>query len=100
LWEDAGITEEIPTVDFDREVVVRYTHAVSGTCPEINLEGVGVGGLTFTRPSGSVTLVSHASITNTSELEYIRIYAPDRGCQRGGWTTSGAHRQGNCGARH
>lgn len=41
LWSDAGIEEPLPSVDFAREVVVRYTHAVSGTCPEIELEGVG-----------------------------------------------------------
>jgi hypothetical protein len=42
LWADAGIDDPMPTVDFEREVVVRYTHAVSGTCPEIELRGVGV----------------------------------------------------------
>jgi len=42
LWADAGISEDLPSVDFETEVVVRYTHAVSGTCPDINLEGIGV----------------------------------------------------------
>lgn len=42
LWADAGIGDAVPTVDFEEEVVVRYTHAVSGTCPEIELEGIGV----------------------------------------------------------
>lgn len=42
LWADAGISEDLPAIDFQREVVVRYTHAVSSTCPDINLEGIGV----------------------------------------------------------
>lgn len=41
LWADAGLDAPIPDVDFGREIVVRYTHAVSGTCPEIELAGVG-----------------------------------------------------------
>ncbi|MFN2419055.1 MAG: hypothetical protein ABR593_09050 [Candidatus Limnocylindria bacterium] len=42
LWTGAGIDDPVPSIDFAREVVVRYTHAVSGTCPEIELEGIGV----------------------------------------------------------
>jgi len=42
LWAAAGIDDPPPNVDFEREVVVRYAHAVSGTCPEIELEGIGV----------------------------------------------------------
>jgi hypothetical protein len=42
LWGDAGIQDPAPAIDFDHEVVVRYTHAVSGTCPEIGLVGIGV----------------------------------------------------------
>ncbi len=42
LWSDAGIEDPLPSVNFEREVVVRYTHAVSGTCPDIELEGIGV----------------------------------------------------------
>ncbi len=41
LWADAGLDAPIPDVDFAREIVVRYTHAVSGTCREIELAGVG-----------------------------------------------------------
>lgn len=40
LWADAGLDAPFPDVDFEREVVVRYTHAVSGSCPDIELAGV------------------------------------------------------------
>lgn len=42
LWWGMGLPGEPPAVDFDQEIVVRFITGVSGTCPWIVFDGVGV----------------------------------------------------------
>lgn len=41
-WAEAVGSDEPPPVDFEAEIVVRFTHAVPSTCPDRDLHGIGV----------------------------------------------------------
>lgn len=41
-WAEAGASDAPPAVDFETEIVVRFTHAVSSTCPDMEFYGIGV----------------------------------------------------------
>ncbi len=42
LWWGMGLPGDAPPIDFDQEIVARFITGVSGTCPEIVFDGVGV----------------------------------------------------------
>ena len=42
LWWGMGLPGETPAIDFDQEIVVRFITGVSGTCPAIVFDGIGV----------------------------------------------------------
>jgi hypothetical protein len=42
LWWGMGMPGETPPIDFDQEIVVRFITGVSGTCPAIVFDGIGV----------------------------------------------------------
>jgi hypothetical protein len=44
LWAELGLPGERPPVDFVNEIVVHFGPAVSGSCPEIRLDGLLVRG--------------------------------------------------------
>jgi hypothetical protein len=44
LWVDAGITADVPVVDFQTEVVIWFGAVVSGSCPDVRLDDVVIDG--------------------------------------------------------
>ena len=40
IWSRFGFEGDVPAVDFEGEFVVLFTHAVSGSCPQIRLDDV------------------------------------------------------------
>jgi hypothetical protein len=42
IWTSLALPGPVPAVDFEREVVVVFGAAVSGSCPEIRFDGIGV----------------------------------------------------------
>lgn len=79
-WAEAGATDAPPAVDFETELVVRFTHAVSSTCPDMDFHGIGIDAdnrVVYSAGSGPIVPEGATGCT-TDALPYAFIVAFER----------------------